>query len=101
MDTIYLSRRNLLTLISKLDRRAAGEETQCTVIKHQNPDSDAYKQTMVTCAVVAVEDEEFYGSQGRPAGQMHPADEGRIPKPSTGVGEEYAVYILRPSVLDD
>lgn len=84
--TLYLSRRNLLTLLSKLDRKAAGESTQCTVIKNQNPASDAFKQTMVQCAVVAVEDNEYYGAQNRPAGMMHPADEPNTTVPETGLG---------------
>jgi hypothetical protein len=86
MNTLYLSRRNLLTLLSKLDRKAEGEQTQCTVIKNQNPASDKFKQTMVQIAVVAVEDDEYYGAQNRPAGVMHPADEVNTTVPSTGLG---------------
>lgn len=81
---VYLSRRNLLTLLSKLDRDADGDTTACTIIKHQQP-SPAYKQTMKTIMVIAVQDEDYYGSQGRPAGEMHPAEEEKLAKPSTGI----------------
>lgn len=68
---VYLSRRNLLTLLSKLDRKAAGEETACTVIKRDN-EHKKYPQTMREIAVIAVEDAEYY-TERRP-GEMHPAD---------------------------
>ncbi len=71
-EQIFLSRRNLLTLLSKLDRAAAGEVTACTVIKHRN-ESDPFVQTMDSIAVTAVEDDEFYAN--RNAGPMHPNDE--------------------------
>ena len=81
---IYLSRRNLLALLSKLDAEAAGEETSCMIIKKQ-PASPEYRQTMATIAVIAVDDEAFYGSQQRAAGEMHPREEEKLAKPSTGV----------------
>jgi len=65
IPTVYLSRRNLLTLLSKLDRQAKGEATACTLIKGKNHASKAYQQTMERIAVVAVEDHEIYGSQNR------------------------------------
>lgn len=71
-EQIYLSRRNLLMLLSKLDRAANGEVTACTVIKHRN-EADPYVQTMDAIAVTAVEDDEYYA--GRNAGPMHPSDE--------------------------
>lgn len=80
---LYLSRRNLLTLLSKLDRDAAGEHTVCTLIKHQQP-SPQYQQTMKEIAVIAVQDEDYYGAQARPAGEVHPSDEVNVPTPSTG-----------------
>lgn len=80
---IYLSKRNLLALLSKLERDSKGDETACTIIKHQQP-SPQYRQTMPTVAVIAVQDEDYYGSQNRPAGAMHPAEEAVIPQPSTG-----------------
>lgn len=33
---VYLSRRNLLTLLSKLDHRVAGQQTECTLIKRDS-----------------------------------------------------------------
>lgn len=70
---VYLSRRNLLTLLSKLDRDAAGEETACTLVKNQSP-SAAYRQTMKSIAVIAVQDDEYYGAQNRTATEVHPLD---------------------------
>ena len=74
-EIIYLSRRNLLTLLSKLDRAGAGEETARTIIKHQQI-GKRYSQTMDECHVVAIEDEEYYGGQERSAGTMHEKDGG-------------------------
>lgn len=71
--TVFLSRRNLLTLLSKLDRKAAGEDTACTLLKHKQP-SEHYQQSMQTIAVTAVDDHEYYQSQDRPAGEVHPLD---------------------------
>ena len=70
---LYLSRRNLLALLSKLDRDDAGEKTECSIIKHQLPTA-AYKQTMKEIMVVAVQDDEYYIDRPAPS-EMHPADE--------------------------
>jgi hypothetical protein len=76
MDTLHLSRRNLLTLLSKLDRAKAGMDTKCAIIKHRQPDEDVpYNQTMESVMVIAVEDEIYYAAQDRPAGAMHPYDD--------------------------
>lgn len=82
---IYLSRRNLVTLLAKLDADASGIETACTIIKHRNPEVAAYQQTMPAIAVIAVQDEEYYSAQQRPAGEMHPREEVQLQTPSTGV----------------
>lgn len=71
---VYLSRRNLLTLLSKLDRDAAGEETACTLIKLKQKDGTAYNQTMNEIMVIAVQDEDYYPAQNRAAGEVHPLD---------------------------
>jgi hypothetical protein len=71
---IFLSRRNLLSLLSKLDRQKKGEFTACTLIKYDNR-HPKYPQSMEICVVSAVEDEEYYGSAGREAGVVHPADD--------------------------
>lgn len=81
---VYLSKRNLLALLSKLERDTAGEDTACTILKHQQP-SPAYRQTMKEIAVIAVHDEDYYGAQARPPGIMHHADESKLTPPSTGV----------------
>ena len=72
---IYLSRRNLLTLLSKLDRQAAGDATACAIIKSANP-ADPYCNTIDQVMVIAVPDDEFYTN--RSPGAMHPADEARL-----------------------
>lgn len=70
-EQIYLSRRNLLALLSKLDRKAGGEATSCTIVKYHNP-KDPFTQSMDSIAVTAVEDEDLYTN--RNAGIMHPSD---------------------------
>ena len=72
---IYLSRRNLLTLLSKLDRQAAGDATACGIIKSANP-ADPYCNTIDQVVVTAVADEEFYAN--RQPGVMHPLDEANL-----------------------
>lgn len=86
MQTIYLSRRNLESLLSKLDRKVAGEDTACAIIKYQQPDSVKFKQSTKAVTVIAVDDEEYYTAQERPAGLMHPLEESKISTPSTGTG---------------
>ena len=76
-NKVYLSRKNLLILLSKLDRRAKGEDTKCTIIKRDNI-HPKYPQTMAEIEVIAVEDEEYYTV--RVAGSMHTADETIISK---------------------
>jgi len=67
---LYLSRRNLLVLLSKLDRKKAGEITACTIIKTNN--KPEFQNSPEIIAVTAVEDEEYY--EGVEAGFMHPLD---------------------------
>lgn len=56
---VYLSRRNLKTLLAKLDSVQAGVLSQCTLIKHDmtNP---KYPQTHAAIVVTAVEDGDYY-----------------------------------------
>lgn len=68
---VYLSRRNLLTLLSKLDRQAEGELTMCTLIKRDTA-HPTHPQTMKEIEVVAVEDNVYYAN--RLAGEVHPKD---------------------------
>lgn len=74
-NRIYLSKRNLLTLLSKLERLEAGEDTKCAIIKNMNP-LDPYCNTIDQVAVIAIPDEAFYVNR-RP-GPMHPKDEANI-----------------------
>lgn len=68
---VYLSRRNLLTLLSKLDRAADGDTTACTIIKRDNT-HPIYPQSESVIVVTAVEDGDYYAS--RDPGLVHPAD---------------------------
>ena len=70
MQTVYLTRRNLLTLLSKLDRKRAGEQTKCTLIK-MDTEHPKYPASDVI-SVTALEDEEYYTD--RLPGQVHPKD---------------------------
>lgn len=69
MKRLFLSRRNLVTLLNKLDR----PDSQCTLIKTDtvHPTYPCSDVIMVT----AVEDEDYYID--RDAGYVHPED---IPK---------------------
>lgn len=69
MNTVYLSRRNLLTLLSKLDRKAKGEETACKLVKLDTV-HEKYPCSDVT-QVIALENEEYYD---REPGVVNPED---------------------------
>ena len=71
-ERVYLSRRNLLTLLSKLDRVKAGEQSYCTLIKGDST-HPIYPQTMDSIEVVAVENEDYYTD--RVPGTVYPSDE--------------------------
>ncbi len=71
---IFLSRRNLLTLINKLDRVREGGSSMCTLIKTDNV-HPLYAQTMPYCIIRALEDEDYYS--GRAPGPVLPVDEPR------------------------
>ena len=85
-EVLYLSRRNLLALIAKLDANVAVPGTsQCSIVKYQQPNvSVPYRQSMDTIMIIAVDDDEFYRTQQRSAGKMHPREEKNLPKMSTG-----------------
>ena len=72
---IYLSRRNLLALLSKLDRLENGDATACAIVKYANP-TDPYCNTIDQVLVIAVPDDEFYAN--RSPGAMHPLDEVKL-----------------------
>lgn len=71
METLYLSRRNLVTLINKLDRTKVGDISNCTIIKRDNL-HPKMPSSMESCAVIAVEDEDYYTE--REAGPVHYKD---------------------------
>lgn len=71
-EQIFLSERNLRTLLSKLERQKQGDLTACTIIKYAEPDGP-YKNTIDTIMVTAVQDDLFYSK--RAAGEVHPIDE--------------------------
>lgn len=73
-DVLYLSERNLRTLLSKLERKAAGDTTMCTLVKYQQKTAE-YKQSMREIMVVAVADDIYYAAQNRTAGDVHPLDD--------------------------
>lgn len=52
---VYLSRRNIGVLLSKLDRVKAGDRSACTLIKQDNT-HPIFPQTMVACLVTGLED---------------------------------------------
>lgn len=58
MARVYLSRRNLQTLLNKLDRNKRGGNSLCTLVK----DDTTHKRYPCSEVVVvtAVEDEEYY-----------------------------------------
>lgn len=70
MKQIFLTRRNLQTLLNKLDRQKAGEATFCTIVKADTAHIKypIPEQMMIT----AVEDEDYYSD--REPGEMHPSD---------------------------
>jgi len=55
VEVLYLSRSNLVGLLSKLDNPNSFK----TIIKYRN-ENDPYVNSMDSVAVVAVEDEELY-----------------------------------------
>ena len=54
MAKVYLSRRNLLTFLSNLDRVKAGYESTCTIVKNDNAPPQ-FAQTMKSFDVIVVE----------------------------------------------
>jgi hypothetical protein len=72
IERVFLSRRNLLSLLSKLDRQAAGDMTACTIVKNDNA-HPKYAQTMDSIIVTAVEDADYYAERG--AGEVLPEDD--------------------------
>ena len=60
-NILYLSKRNLLTLLSKLERFEKGEMTECTIIKRKN-NLDPYCMR-IGCEdvkIIAIPDSKYY-----------------------------------------
>ena len=74
-NRLYLSRRNLLTLLSKLDRFKVGEDTKCAIIKCANP-FDPYCMSIngeEEVMVIAIPDDKYY--VGREPGVVFSKDD--------------------------
>ena len=71
-NVVYLSKRNLLVLLSKLERFEKGEETKCAIIKGANSLDPYCMQGIDSCMIVAIPDEKYY--VGREPGAMNPKD---------------------------
>jgi hypothetical protein len=72
MIQVYLSERNLLTLLNKLKARKAGEVTACTIIKNDDR-HPTHPQSHKDIHITAVADEDYYTD--RLPGAMHPRDD--------------------------
>lgn len=72
---VYLSRRNLLTLLSKLDGVKAGEASLCTLVKYDTVHPTC-PQSHPVIRVTAVEDENYYFE--RSAGVIRESNATRI-----------------------
>lgn len=79
MQQIFVTRRNLLALLSKLDRAKAGEYTACTIIKKDtvhptHPATAPFGFTALEddVTVTAVEDADYYTD--RAPGEVLPVD---------------------------
>jgi hypothetical protein len=59
MIRVYLSRRNLLTLLNKLDGVREGRPSECTLVKHDNK-HPRFPSSHPAIFVTAVEDEDYY-----------------------------------------
>lgn len=59
MVQLYLSRRNLLTLLDKLNGRKEGIDSKCTIIK-MDMQHKTFPQTHSPIFITAVEDEDYY-----------------------------------------
>ena len=57
---LHLTRRNLLTLLRKLDRAALGEETRRTILKQDTTRDEHPLTGCKQCIVTAHEDEAYY-----------------------------------------
>ena len=89
-ETLYLTRRNIVSLLSKLQRRENGEETKCSIIKNdtQHRKYPCSSKILViaffhecvspssSTLIYPVENSEYYTD--RAPGAVYPADERSI-----------------------
>ena len=68
MNHVYLTKRNLLTLLNKLNRTARGDISYCSIIKNDtvHPKFPATTPTIIT----VVEDEDYYTDR-KPGGVIY------------------------------
>lgn len=66
---VCLSRRNLKTLLNKLDRRKESGITAATLIKNETQEGK-YGQYPPSIAIIAVEDDEYYADRKRTPGDV-------------------------------
>lgn len=59
METLYLSTRDLATLLHKLDRARDGAASSCTIVKNDTT-HPVYPQTLRRLSVMAIETEDTY-----------------------------------------
>ena len=59
MDKIYLSRRNLLALLEKLDHVRSGGQSACSIVKSDTTHPTC-PQTIPNVIITAVEDDNYY-----------------------------------------
>lgn len=77
MQHVYLSRRNLLTLLSKLDRNL--ELAESTAVTKVAASAQLSSRTPRILSIHALmEDEEYYVTGDRGPGRVHPADDPRF-----------------------
>ena len=86
---VYLSKRNLLTLLNKLDRFEKGEETKCAIIKYSNHLDPYSIRGVDDVMIVAIPDQFYYVN--RKAGPMLPEDD---PDPEQAYPIEFALNTL-------
>lgn len=74
MERIYLTRRNLLTLLAKLDNRKTSGEGECWLRKMDM--SHPEYPCSIRAEIVAVEDEDYY--RDRAAGPVREFPDGSV-----------------------
>lgn len=97
MNRLFLSRRNLFTLIHKLDRVRDGDFSSCSIVKYDDR-HPKYPQTMDSIIVEAVENEEYYD---RPAGNIQVRDQSAVEYMAEVSLELKNLRVRHSTVLED